>query len=148
MASAEYMEKYRAEHPELVKESVRTWKARNPDKVKSSRRATYLRATFGLEPKQVDDLIKQQGGVCAICGNAETLIGNGGEIRELCVDHCHATGVIRGVLCSACNGLLGYCRDNVNTLQAAITYLKVANTGLKMPVVPSAEDLLDEISKL
>lgn len=151
MASAEYMEKYRAEHPERVKASVEGWRRRNPQAKKNSAKATWYRTTFGLTISEVETLIARQRGVCAICGNAETLIGTGGKVRELCIDHCHATGTIRGMLCSACNGMLGYARDNLATLRAAAVYLEVANTGFKMPPAPSIEEvnaLLEELKGL
>lgn len=40
------------------------------------------------------------------------------------VDHCHATGKVRGVLCSSCNIMLGLAEDDVSVLAAAIEYLK------------------------
>jgi len=41
----------------------------------------------------------------------------------MAVDHCHATGKIRGLLCNSCNSLLGFCADNKARLTAAIAYL-------------------------
>lgn len=151
MASAEYMQEYRKLYPERVKASVEGWRERNTAKNKESKMSTYYKRTFGLSTKQVLAIIAKQKGVCAICGNAETMVGNGGVVRELCLDHCHATGKIRGAICSACNGVLGYARDNTNTLRAAAIYLENANTGYKIPeALPFqvVSDMLDEISKL
>lgn len=64
-----------------------------------------------------DDLAKQlannREGVCKICN----------ETKLLVVDHCHNTGEVRGLICSHCNSVLGYAKDNVKTLQSAIDYL-------------------------
>lgn len=70
----------------------------------------------------IDDVRKKialQGGRCAICK----------EKHVLCVDHDHETGVIRSMLCSRCNRLLGVARDNVAYLQSCIDYLKSHSRG-------------------
>jgi hypothetical protein len=73
---------------------------------------------FGLTHEEFLALHGAQGGVCAICGN-----GNDGP-RQLSIDHDHATGAVRGLLCDRCNPMLGYARDNTAVLEAAIEYLK------------------------
>lgn len=65
-------------------------------------------------------LLAAQDGVCAICGN-----GND-RGRQLSIDHDHATGAVRGLLCDRCNPMLGYARDSIAILRAAIAYLKMA----------------------
>lgn len=149
MGDKAYMKEYRQKYPDKVKESVKGWRERNPSAKKAGAKATYYKATFGLTVEQVDVLIAKQNGVCAVCGNAETFIGNGGKVRGLCVDHCHATGTIRGMLCSACNGLLGHARGNQATLQAAIQYLRSADTGYKVApsVIIDANKLLEAMLK-
>jgi hypothetical protein len=42
------------------------------------------------------------------------------------VDHCHASGVVRGLLCGQCNILLGAAKDSIETLFAAADYLSAA----------------------
>jgi Recombination endonuclease VII len=66
-----------------------------------------------------DTLFEAQSGVCAICKRPETRKGT----ARLCVDHCHKTGEIRGLLCHRCNMVLGLVEDNCERLQAAIAYL-------------------------
>lgn len=69
-------------------------------------------------------LLEDQNGVCKICGQPETIVdGKSGKIKDLAIDHCHKTNVIRGLLCSACNTALGLFEDNRNTLMSAIDYL-------------------------
>ncbi len=43
--------------------------------------------------------------------------------RPLCVDHCHVTGKVRGLLCVSCNLMLGYANDNTQVLANLIKYL-------------------------
>lgn len=61
----------------------------------------------------------KQDGCCAICEKPEKEID-----RQLAIDHCHATGHIRGLLCNSCNWMLGHAQDNVYILQGAIDYIK------------------------
>ncbi len=63
-------------------------------------------------------LIIRQDGCCIICGQPEKELN-----MRLSIDHCHTTGHIRGLLCHRCNFLLGFAKDNLYILQAAIDYL-------------------------
>jgi|SRR5690348_16289428 len=73
---------------------------------------------YGVTHDEFLALFASQGGVCAICGN-----GNDSG-KQLAVDHDHATGRPRGLLCTRCNPMLGYARDDIAVLEAAIEYLK------------------------
>lgn len=75
-----------------------------------------------------DRLLREQGGVCAICG--------GFFERPLNIDHCHTTGVVRGLLCSPCNHGLGCFKDDLTRLARAMKYLITDRTGA--PTVGSA----------
>ena len=61
-----------------------------------------------------------------ICGISEEEIG-----KRLDVDHCHASGKVRGVLCNSCNNILGHARDNIDVLKSAAEYLLVNGGGYK-----------------
>lgn len=61
--------------------------------------------------------------VCDICGARET-VTRGGVVRLPNLDHDHATGAWRGVLCSRCNTGLGMFQDNPAILRAAAAYLE------------------------
>jgi hypothetical protein len=98
---------------------------------------------FGINRKQYGDLLLAQNGLCAICRQPETDTRNG-QVKALAVDHDHETGVVRGLLCVACNTGLGKFKDNRNTMLAAIKYLD-RNAGRESAVpalilVPTAED--------
>ena len=117
------------------------WQKRNPEKVKGYKRKCRMSKTYeerasedltqkyGITYTQKQDLLKRQGGHCAICGNSappKTKCAHDGW----CVDHCHAyearTGgiKIRGILCIACNSVLGLARDNEHVLLSAVAYLR------------------------
>jgi hypothetical protein len=97
----------------------------NKEKIHKRSRVRYLRDTYGLTPEQYKDMIKEQDGVCAICGEPEWIKVNG-KVRRIPIDHCHKTGQVRGLLCSNCNTGLGAFKDNIDIMASAISYLQNA----------------------
>lgn len=89
-----------------------------------------LLTNFGLTPEAYDMLLKKQRNCCAICGlsASEHYVSN--KKVRLCVDHCHITGDIRGLLCYTCNRALGLLKDNTIVLSKAVKYL---NKHKKLP---------------
>lgn len=78
----------------------------------------YIEATYGITEAQYEAILDVQGRRCFICQRAT------GARRRLAVDHDHATGEVRGCLCTPCNrDVLGHLRDDVEALQRAIDYL-------------------------
>ena len=59
-----------------------------------------LSQTYGLSLEDFDRRVSDQQGACAICSKVPK--------HTLCVDHCHATGKIRALLCYRCNSHLGF----------------------------------------
>ncbi len=76
---------------------------------------------YGLTLEEVEKLWATTQ--CEICSCNFGEHGDGGN-RHLCFDHNHKTGKLRGILCNACNGALGYMKDSVEILERAIMYLK------------------------
>lgn len=85
-------------------------------KAQSDYRKT-LCAKYGITPEEYDRMHAEQDGRCAICKRPE--IPN----RRLSIDHDHATGKVRQLLCGGCNRGLGDFREDRYLLQAAIEYL-------------------------
>lgn len=80
--------------------------------------AYRLKAVYGITVEEYEAIKAAQGGVCYICRRA-----NGRTVR-LSVDHDHATGLIRGLLCKACNTFLGrQARDNWGAFVNGQVYL-------------------------
>ncbi len=50
--------------------------------------------------------------------------GNATKMTGPNVDHCHETGVVRGLLCGNCNVFIGLAKEDVQTLAKAIDYLE------------------------
>ena len=107
--------RYCADHNAGAAKSSAAYKERA--RVREGRRKRERQ--FGVSHDKFLAMLDTQGGLCAICGNGEDSRDN----RSLSVDHDHTTGIVRGLLCNRCNPMLGYARDSVAVLQAAITYL-------------------------
>lgn len=79
----------------------------------------------GVDAIRYQEMLREQGGVCAICHQPEKSPDKAsGKTRDLAVDHNHATGAIRALLCSNCNRGLGLFNDNIRLLDAAKAYLE------------------------
>jgi Recombination endonuclease VII len=105
----------------------RAERARIPEDRNSIRRRK-LREMYGITMADYDALFESQQGRCAICGVQkdpwEPNVGLEGRKRFLTVDHCHADGHIRGLLCANCNSGLGHFRDDPTHLLDAAEYLR------------------------
>jgi hypothetical protein len=126
---------------EYTRLKVARWRARNPERARAiSRRqlesggiARWRKAhpqdyrkkklaTYGLTIAAYDSMLAGQEGVCAICGRPS------GK-RRPAVDHDHATGKVRGLLCGRCNQGLGYFGDAPDRLRLAVAYLERNREG-------------------
>lgn len=93
-----------------------------PDNNRRYYRNHHLLKTYGITYEQYEVIYKQQGGVCAVCGSVPDAVKHGRV--SLVVDHDHATGKIRGLLCNNCNSGLGIIGDTIEHLEKALAYLK------------------------
>lgn len=109
------------------KEQHRNWRERTlptePHKVKAQRKKLESRlADFGLTLDEYDDLLQVQEHRCAICREA-FVFDRSYHARRPCLDHDHATGAFRGVICQTCNRAIGLLGDTYESINAALTYL-------------------------
>lgn len=85
------------------------WRAMNREKYnetmraysKKHRRRTHLQTAYGMTIDRYNEMLKTQDMKCWICEKQ-----NMSNKRPLVVDHCHATGRVRGLLCYGCNRAL------------------------------------------
>jgi hypothetical protein len=91
------------------------WHSANPEK----KRAYELKYKFGLSLTDYEALLQKQDGKCAGCLS----VTPGPKRTVFCVDHCHNTGAVRGLLCVSCNLILGKAHDDVSTLERLIGLL-------------------------
>lgn len=76
-------------------------------------------------PEMWEALCIEQDNRCAICGKTEsTSQGKAKKNTRLSFDHCHKSGLVRGLLCNRCNIGLGYFDDEKEQLKLALEYLE------------------------
>ena len=107
----------------------RIWESKNREKrkvprqtkeaAKKSRKKHRLKK-YDLTLDQWNKMREDQNFKCFICETHEEKC----QQNTLCVDHCHDTGKVRGLLCHTCNRSIGLLNDSVETLEKAILYLK------------------------
>jgi hypothetical protein len=111
---------------ECRREQRRLWIKNNPDRIRASNakyqrknsdktRSRRLTNEYGITKEQFDEMAEAHGFACLICGQRPVLLS---------VDHCHVTGIVRGLLCDPCNNGLSRFRDNTSVMRNAILYLE------------------------
>lgn len=70
---------------------------------KACRREKFLQKKYNISVEDYNKILRRQKKGCALCRIKKP----GGRGEFFAVDHNHKTGVIRGLLCSNCNGSLG-----------------------------------------
>jgi recombination endonuclease VII len=108
---------WRARHKAELSARRKLKRANNPQYREQIRRR-HLKQVYGITPEEYAALLAAQHDVCAICKKKDRV--------RLCVDHCHDTRTVRGLLCKKCNTGLGCFDDDIERLRAAITYLERA----------------------
>lgn len=83
-------------------------------------RDTYLKKTYNFSLADVEELKTLQNHECAICKISLNLL----TPKNTHIDHCHETGVVRGILCINCNTGLGSFNDKPDLLFEAVRYLQ------------------------
>ena len=116
--TAEYNRRWLARNPHKKAEML----ARGREKSKGKIRARKLMDRYALTEAQWDEMFEAQGCGCAICGRlSKNLRGNR---KPLVVDHDHANGNVRGLLCHNCNLTLGKYDDKPEWFEAIAAYLR------------------------
>jgi hypothetical protein len=87
-------------------------------------RRAHVRRKYKLVRGEYEFLVEKTGNTCEACGNPETITHKDGSIWELCVDHDHVTGKVRGLLCHACNRAAGAINDDPARLRQIADYLE------------------------
>lgn len=96
----------------IIKSST---EAMNKDPIRKKEK--MLKYFYGISMDDYNKQFELQNGVCHICNENKYNIA-------LCVDHCHETGKVRGLLCHGCNHVLGLFKDDANAFYQAIDYIQ------------------------
>ena len=80
-----------------------------------TQRGRHLKRKYGLTEEQYEVMVQEQRGECYICHESP---------ERLYVDHCHATGRTRKLLCNRCNAALGMVREDPEILGGMIRYIE------------------------
>ncbi len=103
------------------KECYKKYNTKYMSKVRNSGNKIYSHyfKKYGLTQEDVILMHESRNFKCDVCGK-----DSDHRYDKLCVDHCHTTGKVRGLLCFSCNTLLGNAKDDIVILQNAILYLE------------------------
>lgn len=110
--------RYCQRYPDRRREVQRKWREKNRVASKLGKFNIMLRTKYGIDAEDWARMFNAQNCSCAICG--DRLDGGLGTH----VDHDHATGAIRGLLCHGCNTSIGHLSESPDVLRRAITYLE------------------------
>lgn len=119
-STVESARRRRHSDPEKTREKDRNYRLKNARNCRSN----SLKYRFGITADDYDVMYDKQQGCCAICGIHSSDYTNKTKLR-LHVDHCHTTGMIRGLLCNSCNTSLGGFKDSEDVLNKAIAYINI-----------------------
>ena len=101
-------------------------KPRDPSRYRLIEWPSKLKRYYGITVADYYRMLDEQGGGCAICSKKVPCVRKHKytAVEAFFVDHCHATGKVRGLLCNACNRALGYFEDDPDRLIRASDYLR------------------------
>ncbi len=114
----EYRRQYHVLNKERANKQARAWGGNHKQRCSELARTRRLRM-YGLTDEDYKNMLESQNGKCSICGLPQME-----STREFCVDHCHETNKVRGLLCFNCNTSLGKVKDSIPILISMIEYLE------------------------
>lgn len=123
---AESRTKWRLNNPEKNRVSQQQYRQRSDAKTHEY----HIKTTYGITASQYQQMLREQGGVCAVCKRPETF-SNNGKLPRLSVDHNHnccpkrsCGKCVRGLLCRKCNIALGCLDDSPDRMRTLAAYVE------------------------
>ncbi len=111
---------------ERQKRAARKYRSKNANKCRATAKKRYEEngdairmavrlARHGITQQFYDSMLERQNFACAICLTEFTLVTH--------IDHCHGTGIVRGILCHKCNNGIGWIEKNPSLVDRALNYI-------------------------
>ena len=88
-------------------------------------RKYHLAQRYGLTESTLNGLYDKANNVCQVCSSS----------KDLCIDHNHKTGTVRGILCKCCNTALGMLNEDVVRIRKLIQYIEESPTEVNLLVL-------------
>lgn len=112
-----YTKEYRTKNRDSIRAKKRQAHKNNPD----LKRKHYLKSEYGMTIEEYEIKLASQGGACAVCKSTSPKCI---QHKHLYIDHCHATGKIRDILCGRCNAAIGQAEENPERLEDLAAYIR------------------------
>jgi hypothetical protein len=125
-------------------EKTNAWRKRNPEADAAIRertkknnpfghKASRLKSSYGITREQYEQMLQRQGGVCAVSTCGKEILSRFSAVPAplkltACVDHNHATGAVRALLCQRCNYVVGVLESHPGIVRAGDEYLRAFET--------------------
>lgn len=90
----------------------------------------YYKRNYGISESEYQKMVETQGSQCYLCGGDGFLMDKGRHKRPLVVDHDHASGAVRKLLCHNCNRALGLLKDNPALMRKCAEYVEAHREGV------------------
>ena len=113
--------KYLFANREEVKRKQKIWCEKNKERRYKWQRNNQLKKRYNISLEEYHSLLLIQEGKCKICKTTTP----GRKRKGFMVDHCHKTGIVRGLLCVQCNLAIGQFNDNPEIVKIAAKYLEL-----------------------
>lgn len=92
-------------------------------KSREKRRSYWIHKKYGLTYEEYEKMFNDQQGLCLICDRQISIETTKNSVETACVDHCHTTGAVRGLLCNHCNRALGLLEEDPIRIQRLKEYV-------------------------
>ena len=111
---------WQLQNRDKVRQRQKELRKLNPERSRASTRKSEYKRQYNLKIEDYDKLLIQQNFCCIICKSLEPGKGK----SRFSIDHNHETGKVRGLLCMACNQVIGRFKEDAKRFRRAAEYLK------------------------